>query len=274
MRLRRFALLLTAGLFLVSTLGVATAQAAVPRLVPRLADPAALHEANCTTAQLPAEAFPIGTGPCPGVRPGALVSSDVATCTLGFMFSSGSTRYMSTAGHCILDGGEQSWPSGTGPAAYDGAGNQIGRFVYGVLEDPKDFSLIELDPGVQADAQMCHFGGPTGINASQTTAPVLLQHYGNGDVVSALTPARSHLALGMPDADQVYAYGAGIFGDSGSAVISSDGGAVGILVTIGVHPGSNILSSGTIGITRLAPQVARAESVLGISLSLVTASLL
>lgn len=274
MKLRRFVPILLIGFFLTSTLGVASAHAGLVRLTPRAADLAALHEADCTTAELPAEALPFGTGSCPGIRPGALFSSPTATCTLGFMFSSGGTRYLSTAGHCVVDEGEHSWSPGTGPVATDADGNAFGRFVYGVLEDPKDFGLIQLNPGVQADPQMCHFGGPTGLNTTQSTATVLLQHYGNGDIVSAVLPARTHVALGMPDPDQVYAYGVGIFGDSGSGVISADGGAVGIFVTIGGHFGADLLSGGTIGITRLAPQVARAESVLGLSLSLVTASLL
>ena len=71
--------------------------------------------------------------------------------------------------------------------------------------DPKDFALIELDAGVPVNAQMCHFGGPTAINSDQPTGPVVLHHYGNGLVLGTALPARSGVALGMPDADHVFA---------------------------------------------------------------------
>src|SRR5712692_9935855 len=71
----------------------------------------------CTLIPVPASA-PIGTGTCPGVRPGAVVRSDVVgLCTLNFFFlGSDGSSYVGTAGHCILvrdlfggDVGERSW---------------------------------------------------------------------------------------------------------------------------------------------------------------------
>src|SRR5207247_6557518 len=126
----------------------------------------------CTLIPVPAAA-PFGTGTCPGVRPGAIVLSDVGQCTLNFLFvGSDGSRYIGTAGHCILgaspfggDVGEMSWTPGTGPVAQDAGGARIGEFAYAILLDPKDFSLIRVDPGVAVSPQVCHFGGPTGINA-------------------------------------------------------------------------------------------------------------
>jgi hypothetical protein len=238
----------------------------------------------CELIEVPAAA-PIGTGPCPGVRPGAVVQSDAGQCTFNFLFQgSDGRRYIGTAGHCILgdspiggDAGEQSWAPGSGPVARDGAGNRIGEFAYAVLQDPKDFALIRLDPGVQASPQMCHFGGPTGVNASQGSAPVVLNHFGQGVGVGAVLPARSALALGMPDPDHVFAAGGVVPGDSGSGIISSDGRAVGVIVTTGVHTGSigtGGVDAGTMGVTRIAPQVARAGQVTGVSYTLQTAALL
>src|SRR5437016_4421292 len=125
----------------------------------------------CALIPIPAAA-PLGTGTCPGVRPGAIVHSDAGQCTLNFLFlGSDGGRYIGTAGHCILgtspfggDVGEMAWASGTGPVARDVDGNPIGEFAYAILQDPKDFSLIRLDPQVQASAGMCHFGGPTAVN--------------------------------------------------------------------------------------------------------------
>jgi hypothetical protein len=240
----------------------------------------------CKLIEVPAAA-PVGTGPCPGVRPGAIVTSDAGQCTFNFLFNgSDGQRYIGTAGHCILgespvggDVGEESWAPGQGPVARDGAGNRIGEFAYAILEDPKDFALIRLDPGVEASPQMCHFGGPTGTNADQPglQSPVVLNHFGQGVGVGTVLPARSALALGMPDPDHVYAEGAVVPGDSGSGIISDDGRAVGVIVTVGIHSasiGTGGIDAGTVGITRLPPQEARAEQVLGTSLSLQTAGLL
>jgi hypothetical protein len=232
----------------------------------------------CELIEVPA-ATPIGTGECPGVRPGAVVESDNGQCTFNFLFQGSSgARYIGTAGHCILgddplggDAGEQAWVAGSGPEARDGAGNRIGEFAYAILQDPKDFALIRLDPGVAASAQMCHFGGPTGVNSDITSAPVTLQHFGQGVGVGTVLPARSALALGMPDPDHVYAAGAVVPGDSGSGIISADGRVVGVIVTTGLHAGSlgtSGIDAGSMGVTRLAPQVARAQSRLGVSLDL------
>ena len=103
---------------------------------------------------------------------------------------------------------------------------------------------------------------------------VVLHHYGNGVGVGAVVPARSALAFGMPHPDHVFAQGVAVPGDSGSGVISGDGRAVGVLVTVGIHSdsiGTGGIDAGLIGITRLAPQVARAELLLGVTMTLQTA---
>src|SRR3989442_11724055 len=92
-------------------------------------------------------AAPIGTATCPGVRPGAIVRADLSAygtlgtmaghCTLNFLFlGSDGSRYIGTAGHCILNtpqyggAGEMTWAPGTGPEARDGGGSRIGEFAY------------------------------------------------------------------------------------------------------------------------------------------------
>ena len=236
----------------------------------------------CRLIEVPAAA-PVGTGTCPGVRPDAIVQSDAGQCTFNFLFvGSDGRRYMGTAGHCILgespgggDVGEESWAPGTGPEALDANNQRIGEFAYAILQDPKDFALVRLDPGVAADPQMCHFGGPTGVNTDQTASPVVLQRFGNGLGIDSLLPARSALAIGMPDSDHVYATGVAVPGDSGSGIISSDGRAVGVIVTVGVHTGAigtGGVDAGPMGITRLQPQVNRAQQVLGLGLTLETAA--
>lgn len=237
---------------------------------------------RCALIEVPAAA-PVGTGACPGVRPGALVETEKGMCSLNFLFrGTDGGRYIGTAGHCILgdsplggeDAGERTWAPGTGPVARDAEGNRIGEFAYAVLRDPKDFALIRLDGDVAASAQMCHFGGPTGTNADRSSAPTLLHHYGNGVLVGDVLPARSALALGRPNPDHVLATGVVVPGDSGGAIISSDGRAVGVVVALGIalgDIGTDGVDVGPVIVTRIAPQEARAEEVLGTALTLQTA---
>jgi hypothetical protein len=276
-------------------------------------DPFVVGGVACSLIPVPAAEgpAPVGTGSCPGVRPGGRVVSAIGDCTLNFLFRApDGTRYMGTAGHCVGPGEdttfedsdsagngriEKVWAWGHGPVAQDVGGQRIGEFVYAVVYAPKDFALIRLDPGVDASPEMCHFGGPRGVYANDggTDAPVVLLHYfgnavGAGDVV----PARSAVALGTPDPDHVYATGLALPGDSGAGVMTPDGLAIGVLVTNGLHgvaidrgpdrdrapqvkdfPQANEkgVDAGIMGITRLGPQLARASEKLGVRLELVTA---
>jgi hypothetical protein len=218
---------------------------------------------------------PIGASKCPGIRPGAAVRTDKGRCTLNFVFrgSDGST-YVGTAGHCVLgdgvlleDVGERTWARGAGPVARDGAGNRIGEFAYAVLLAPKDFSLIRLDPTVVANPQMCHFGGPTGINSDRRGA-TLLQHYGQGVLTGRTLPARTGLTFGTHDPHRTFALALATPGDSGGPVTTTDGRAYGLLFALGAAIGNE---TGNAGITRIGPQIVRAQEMLGVGMALVTA---
>ncbi|MEX2253780.1 MAG: hypothetical protein WD649_06470 [Thermoleophilaceae bacterium] len=248
---------------------------------------------NCALIPPLKAAAPIGNAPCPGVRPGALIESDIGSCTMNYVFNgSDGHRYVGTAGHCVIEspatGGdfpERRWAPGEGPVARDGNGNRIGQWAYAVLRDSEeaDFSLVRLDPGVSSSPQMCHFGGPTRLNSSQPAVlpPTVLNHFGNGILVGNLSvvnrttlPARTALALGMPDPAHVYAQGLVVPGDSGSAINSSDGGAVGVVVTTGVHSagiGSDGVDVGLVGIVRIVPMITRANNFTGTTYTLQTA---
>ena len=224
---------------------------------------------------------PVGVGSCPGVRPGGEVQSEIGLCTLNFLFATPEgERFIGTAGHCILgegpvadNAGEKTWAKGTGPVAKDGTGHRFGEFAYAVLAEPKDFALIRLDPGVEASPEMCNYGGPTGINDDVSDGAKVLEYFGNGIGIGSTVPARSAVALGFPNADHVFALGLALPGDSGSGVITDDGRAVGVLVTTGLHGlgfDENGVDFGTMGITRIAPQIARASEALGLKFAMVT----
>ncbi|MGH2711521.1 MAG: hypothetical protein ACRDH9_10010, partial [Actinomycetota bacterium] len=222
------------------------------------------------------DAPPLGVGPCPGVRPGAEVWSDNGGCTFNFMFKGyrlnelgervEAGTFMGTAGHCIFAGESEEvvWPVGTGPEARDANDVRIGEFAYAVDNPTRDFALIRLDPGVQANPQMCHFGGPTGLNTDSefTGSPEVVQHFGQGLVFGDTVSARSGVGH-MSDPNWHLITTAAIFGDSGSGVETEDGRAVGVLVAI---------SPIGIVVTRLAPQMEPARVALELeSLELQTA---
>jgi hypothetical protein len=165
---------------------------------------------------------------------------------------------MGTAGHCIVDQSEQEhvWAPGQGPEARDGSNARIGEFAFAVNSSTRDFSLIRLDPGVNANPAMCHFGGPTGIHdpTASPTAPRVVQHFGQGLVFGDTVSARSGAAY-LSDPNWTYAGTGALFGDSGSGVETDDGRAMGVLVAI---------SPIGIVITRLAPAVEDARTALGL----------
>ena len=277
--------------------------------------PAAAREIPVTLGGMPCSMIPVasaedpapvGPGPCPGVRPGGRVVTTIADCTLNFLFrASDGTRYIGTAGHCVDPGPtaneesnpdgrgriERVWSWGSGPAAEDSTGQRFGEFAYAVVQPSKDFALIRLDPGVEASPEMCHFGAPHGVSTTDTDGAVVLRYYGNAAGVGDVAPARSAVALGTPDPDHIYANGLAVPGDSGAGVMTTDGLAIGVLVSTGFHgigfeprdpdetpfpypktprADENGVDAGTIGITRLGPQLARASQRLGVSLELVT----
>ncbi|MGH2729527.1 MAG: trypsin-like serine protease [Actinomycetota bacterium] len=210
-----------------------------------------------------------------------LAKDEDAGCTFNFLFrGSDGNRYIGTAGHCILDKGERSWPIGEGPQAFDADGNQIGRFAYAVLKNPRDFALIRLDESVAASGQMCHWGGPNSLYTEKSPDPVELKHFGNGLVLgyepttgsSGVMPARTALAMNTQDPDEVVALGVAAFGDSGSGVMTAEGGAVGVLVAGGFGI-QNSNAAGDVFITRLPPQLRQAEDALRVHLRLMKAPL-
>lgn len=216
------------------------------------------------------EPLPVGTGPCPGVRPGAnLYSPNMGWyCTMNFLFQgSDGHRYIGTAGHCLRATTGETVYEDPLPEAHSASGKLIGHFVYASMDYEqayRDFALVRLLPKIKASPKMCHFGGPVGMYRERSSDPVILHMYGNGLVVGSAVPARSGVALDTLDRDVIRARLPVTTGDSGSGVMDEEGRAAGVEVAIDLLGGETI-------ITRLAPQLARAENALGLRLRLQTA---
>jgi len=245
--------------------------------------PAALAQPVPPRVALPL-ATPVGQGTCPGVRPGAMVMFSGGLCTFNFVFRGSDRRtYIGTAGHCPNNAieGEHQWKDDRGPGATDIKGRSIGHFVYsgfkvGNLEPTLDFALIRLNPGVQWSAQMCHFGGPDGMYTRHEPTPQVLQFFGNSPAYRDALPARSALAPNTMDATAVQAIGIAAHGDSGSGVIDQAGEAVGVL-SLGIAPAelpNGALVGAVIVFSRLDVGIARAQRVLHLKLSIVSAPVL
>lgn len=239
------------------------------------AAPPANEPTGC--AAIASAGAPVGGGACPGVRPGTLILP--SGCTLNFLFRGSDDRdYMGTAGHCVLGSGspvEVLWEMGSGPEVRV-EGRRIGEFAYARFDYGAglDFAIIRLDQGVSASPQLCYWGGPVEMRDDAITEPTPLRYYGNGVGVSRVIPARTAVALGAPSGGPIWATGIGVPGDSGSGIITQDGAAIGLISSISAFAGiSPEPQAGTILVSRLAPQLARATSKLGISLSIQTAPL-
>jgi hypothetical protein len=144
------------------------------------------------------------------------------------------------------------------------------------VEAGRDFALVRIDAGVAVSPQMCHFGGPTGINDDITTSARTIRHFGNGVGVGTVVPARTAWATAMTDEHRVRATGVAVPGDSGGPAITADGRALGVVVDLGLQ-GARIqglgVDTGVVGITRLRPQLNEAARTLNQIIRIQTAQL-
>jgi hypothetical protein len=245
---------------------------------------------GCKITPLGVDSAPVApaNGSCGGVRPGAAVYTwRGGPCTFNFLFDgSDGERYIGTAGHCLVAGGETT--TFADPAAKDASGAHIGDAVYAVANGfngsgpgvATDFGLIKLNAAGRAVANpaMCHFGGPTGVDVVRGAGEIV-HHYGNGRVIGEVMSGRSAVTFGagLMAGPNMFEFTGDIAsgGDSGSPIIDHDGNAVGVLVAgvdlantkpyYSFHGGTPSIGS------HIGYHYRRAASALGITLTLVTA---
>jgi hypothetical protein len=216
------------------------------------------------------------------VRPGVQTVTQGAQCTANFVFVDGAgTVYLGQSAHCAGTGAATqtdgcqagSLPLGTavtvrgaskpGVLAYSSwlAMQRAGEKDVNACRY-NDFALIRLDPGDvgRTNPSVPAFGGPVGQDADGTSVGERVHTFGNSGLrlgLAALSPKRgvSIGTAGQGWTHSVYTVTPGVPGDSGSAVLDSQGKALGTLSTLALAP-----FAGSNGVSDLSRQIAYARS--------------
>ncbi|MDQ1711261.1 MAG: hypothetical protein QOE45_711 [Frankiaceae bacterium] len=193
-------------------------------------------------ATLPNNAKPVGLATS-GIRPGIwLVTIQTgpvfgfAWCTANFVFKSGSTFGLGTAGHCAAADALGGFPDVTAYVVPPvGSGSLPGFYHIGTFSLSHnngigdDFAMINIKPQYNSwvNPNMPVFGGPTSVYATNT--PTVVTHFGHGlGVGLGGTPRVGLCTIMAARGGNAFAwYGVGFEGDSGSAVDSFGGQGVG-----------------------------------------------
>jgi hypothetical protein len=208
------------------------------------------------------------------IHPGTMMYTEGAQCTANFVYTDASSNvYVGYAAHCAGTGSStdtdgcqtQSLPLGTKVTFNDGGslvdeGTQVGTgtLVYSSWLTEKDlgtsdantcaYNDLALVKVSAADASKVNpsipfWGGPTGIDTDGTAVGDRVYTYGNSSLRGGLAPLSPHTGISLGDqaadggwSHPLYTVSPGIPGDSGSAFLSADGKAIGVLSTLGLAP--------------------------------------
>lgn len=231
------------------------------RWVTRTLIAAALGAALTTGAATTASTAVAQTGPT--IRPGVQTITNGAQCTANFVFTDGSSTFIGQAAHCSGTGSStdtdgctsKSLGNGT-PVTVTGA-SRPGTMVYNSWnamqargeKNPdacasNDLALIRLDPADtgKVSAAVPFFGGPKGIDTNGTNPGEQVRSYGNSKLRGGVEALSPKIGVSLGDANNGWSHtvgtvSPGIPGDSGSAFLSSDGTALGVLSTLNLAPG-------------------------------------
>jgi hypothetical protein len=208
------------------------------------------------------------------IHPGTMMYTDGAQCTANFVFTDGSgATYVGYAAHCAglgeatdTDGCQaDSLPVGT-PVTFNEGGSLVdeGTVVgHGTLAYSSwvtmhelgttdantcaynDLALVKVDAAdvSKVNPSIPFWGGPTGIDTDGTAAGDRVWTYGNSSLRAGVSLLSPHTGISLGDsADDggwshpLYTVSPGVPGDSGSAFVSADGKAIGVLSTLGLAP--------------------------------------
>lgn len=206
------------------------------------------------------------------IHPGVQTVTDGAgQCTANFVFTSDTDVFIGQAAHCAGTGAATdtdgcdagSLPLGTA-VEVQGA-DHPGQLVYSswvAMQDAdetdpnacryNDFALVKVDPRDhdKVNPTIPVFHGPEGIDGDGAPLGEDIYTYGNSSLRLGLTELSPHVGTSLGTSGggwttAIYTATPGVPGDSGSAVLSQDGEALGILVTLAIAPltGSNGVTS-------------------------------
>jgi hypothetical protein len=201
------------------------------------------------------------------VHPGVMTDTEGGQCTANFVFFNATDVFLGQAAHCAGTGAatetsgcnSESKPLGT-PVTIDGA-SKPGTLVYSswitMVEREEadsnacafnDLALVKIDPADRdkVNPSVPFFGGPTGIATTSPAAGDRVLTYGNSPLRGGITTLSPKTGVTIGDegdgwSHTCYTVSPGIPGDSGSAFLTGDGQALGVLSTLAVvpMPGSN-----------------------------------
>ena len=160
-------------------------------------------------------------------------------CTMNFVFTDGTSKYIGTAGHCVQGGrtvvmqvATRVSPDESLVVTLAAVGNVAKSWNAGI---GKDFALVKIDPGWAVVPGVGGALGPTGTFCGDPLGQPVL-HYGHGYIFFV---EQGHPKVGevIPDVSLIFNpsaegfnwVGYGLPGDSGSGVMNAAGLAVGDL---------------------------------------------
>ncbi|MGH4016670.1 MAG: trypsin-like peptidase domain-containing protein [Pseudonocardiaceae bacterium] len=200
------------------------------------------------------------------IHPG-VATTTAGDCTANFVFTNGTDVFLGQAAHCAGTGGPvatsgclaESMPLGT-PVTVQGA-SRPGTLAYsswltmqqiGETDSDtcagNDFALVKLDPADVAatNPSLPVFGGPTGVDTDGAAPGESVYTYGNSSLRGGIEPLSPQSGITLETTNGGWTYSIltitpSLPGDSGSAVLSADGEALGVVVTLAIAPttGSN-----------------------------------
>jgi hypothetical protein len=202
------------------------------------------------------------------IHPGVVTNTEGGgECTANFIFYNAADVFIGQAAHCAGTGAPTETsgctsgtkPLGT-PVTITGA-SKPGTLVYSSWitmaklgeKDTNtcaynDFALVKINPADRdkVNPSVPFFGGPIGISTGSIAVGDQIFTYGNSPLrggVAALSP-KTGISLGDDGGGWLhtcYTATPGVPGDSGSAVLTKDGKALGVLASLTVAPlaGSN-----------------------------------
>jgi len=232
------------------------------------------------------------------IHPGVMMYTQGAQCTANFVFTDAAANvYVGYAAHCAGLGAatdtngcdSATLPVGT-PVTFNNGGSLISEGTIVGRGTLAYSSWVTMQGKHETDANACAYndlalvkvaaadvakvnpsvpfwGGPVGIDTNGTAAGDQLYTYGNSSLRFGLTQLSPHTGISLGDdaadggwSHPLYTVSPGVPGDSGSAFLSADGSAVGVLSTLGLAP---LPLSNNIG--DLAHELAYAQANSGIS---------